>query len=239
MAFPTELSEAMVQCFATCFFHKYKMEDFLRTIGVDPALIQKHSGTMKSVWARAILWELGRSNSGCEVQRRVLTALCQLTNAPDNNAKLDRDAALAALSRLRDLAMRYRESLACAIFDTSDPLLDGLLDTARRKFLDSDLHDRREALEKLWDAWERLKTLESSDKQHSIRLLLDKVCNEPAFRRVLETEARALTEIGNSFMIRHSEIGRVPIQDDEHVDYLFHRMFALIRLILRQTGRGG
>ena len=32
----------------------------------------------------------------------------------------------------------------------------------------------KEALEKLWDAWERLKTLEAGDKKSSIKTLLDK-----------------------------------------------------------------
>jgi hypothetical protein len=31
-------------------------------------------------------------------------------------------------------------------------------------------------------------------------------------------------------MIRHVEINKVPIGDEEHVDFLFHRLFAMIRL---------
>jgi hypothetical protein len=161
-----------------------------------------------------------------------------LTNAPDANAKVNNSAFLAALDQLKNLAMRYRESLASAIFTTSDPILDDLLNTARNKFLNPDVHDRREALEKLWDAWERLKTLEAEDKKRSVGLLLDKASPDSRFRGVLESEAKALTDIGNSFMIRHTEVGKVPIRHHEHVDYLFHRMFDLIRLLLRTTGRG-
>jgi len=40
-------------------------------------------------------------------------------------------------------------------------------------------------------------------------------------------------------MIRHTEVGRTPIESPEQLDYLFHRLFALIRLVLRSTGRGG
>jgi hypothetical protein len=40
-------------------------------------------------------------------------------------------------------------------------------------------------------------------------------------------------------MIRHTEVNKVAVEDSEHVDYLFHRLFALIRLILRKSGRGG
>jgi hypothetical protein len=38
-------------------------------------------------------------------------------------------------------------------------------------------------------------------------------------------------------MIRHSEVNKVPIQKSHHVDYLFHRMFSLIRLLLVVRGK--
>ncbi|MFC0130687.1 hypothetical protein [Ralstonia solanacearum] len=47
-----------------------------------------------------------------------------------------------------------------------------------------------------------------------------------------------LTEIGNKFMIRHTETDKVPIVESAQVDYLFHRMFAFIRLVLMATARG-
>jgi len=37
-------------------------------------------------------------------------------------------------------------------------------------------------------------------------------------------------------MIRHNEVGRVPIERSEDIDYLFHRLFALMRLLLHATG---
>jgi hypothetical protein len=133
-----------------------------------------------------------------------------------------------------------REPVLHATFKTGNPLLDGLLQSAQSKFLSGNLELRKEALEKLWDAWERLKTLEpGKDKKDSVRALLDKVATEPAFRGSLEVEAKELTEIGNNFMIRHTEIGKIPITSAEQVEYLFHRMFALIRLVLRSTARGG
>ena len=131
------------------------------------------------------------------------------------------------------------DALAAAVFKTGDHPLDELLETARHKFLQPKPVLRREALEKLWDAWERLKTLEDTDKKKSIGLTLDKASTEPKFRALLEGEAKSLTEIGNSFMIRHTEVGKTEIDYNEHVDYLFHRMFAIIRLLLRATGRGG
>ena len=132
------------------------------------------------------------------------------------------------------------ETLAATVFQTGDPVLDELLEASRKKFLNRALDVRRESLEKLWDAWERLKTVEAgADKKASAKALLDKAAAEPYFRDKLELEAKELTQIGNTFMIRHAETDKVPVVDSAHVDYLFHRMFSIIRLLLRQSGRGG
>lgn len=125
------------------------------------------------------------------------------------------------------------ELLQCAVFRTGDTILETMLETARAKYLEPSLQVRLEALEKLWDAWERAKTFEDPEnKKRSVGILLDKASNEPNMRARLEREARELTEIGNQFMIRHTETNKTPITASEHVDYLFHRMFALLYLLL-------
>jgi hypothetical protein len=142
------------------------------------------------------------------------------------------------VSRLAPLVLD--EALGSAVFNSGDKDLDSLLENARHKFLSHDANVRKESLEKLWDAWERLKSIENpNDKKDSATKLLDRACAEPNFRQALESEARALTDIGNRFMIRHTEVDKIPIGDGEHVDYLFHRMFAMIRLLLRSTNRMG
>jgi len=126
------------------------------------------------------------------------------------------------------------EELRRATFETGDPTLDGLLEVARSKFLSPDPATRRDALEKLWDAWERLKSLEPGmDKKASAAVLLDKAADELNYRDVLEQEATALTKIGNRFRIRHSETTQVEIRTEDQVDYLFHRLLALILLLIR------
>jgi len=133
-----------------------------------------------------------------------------------------------------------REVLVQAVFRTGDGILDELLERARARFLSRDPAVRRESLETVWDAWERLKSLEGGrDKRESTERILNKASQEPRFRELLEAEARELTGIGNTFMIRHTEVGKIPIVDDEHIDFLFHRMFAAIRLLLRKSDRGG
>ena len=122
-------------------------------------------------------------------------------------------------------------------FNTGDQILNELLSTAREKFLNRDLKVRREAIEKLWDAWERLKSLSDPvDKKNSVKMLLDRVTTEPNLRDRVEVEARQLTEIGNNFFIRHTEVTKPAIADSHQVDYLFHRLFSFIRMILQAHG---
>ncbi len=104
-------------------------------------------------------------------------------------------------------------------FHTGDSHLDGLLETARAKFCDPDPIVRKEALEKLWDAWERIRSFrDPSDIQTSIRNILQEVAPEPNFRSRLNTEANELNSIGNNFMIRHARTSVTPISGHEQVD---------------------
>ena len=133
-----------------------------------------------------------------------------------------------------------RETLTSAIFQSEDQELNRLLELAREKFRDPDVNIRREAVEKLWDAWERLKTLEPGpNKKKQIEALLTKAIPQLEFRDRVNREAIALTNLGNDFAIRHTETNKVIISDSEYLDYLFHRLFALIQMLLRRTNRGG
>lgn len=129
------------------------------------------------------------------------------------------------------------EDLTRTVFNTGDRTLDNMLDECRAKFADRNPLVRREALERLWDAWERLKSLaDPNDKKRSVKIILDAITSEPSLRARLEAEATELNSIGNSHLIRHSEISQVPVIDVDQVDYLFHRLFAMIQLMLRKRG---
>ncbi|HAG76432.1 MAG: hypothetical protein HZC22_09200 [Rhodocyclales bacterium] len=129
------------------------------------------------------------------------------------------------------------EDLKRTIFRTGDRTLDNMLEECRTKFSDRNPLVRREALERLWDGWERLKSLaDPGDKKRSIKIILDATAAEPSLRARLEGEATELNSIGNSHLIRHSEVNQVPVIDVDQVDYLFHRLFAMIQLVLRKKG---
>ncbi len=67
-----------------------------------------------------------------------------------------------------------REALASSQFTSEDNELNRLLEAARDKFSRADFHIRYDALKDLWDAFERLKTLEPprDNKQKSSEALI-------------------------------------------------------------------
>jgi len=121
---------------------------------------------------------------------------------------------------------------------TGDALLDEMLRDAATKFLSKDEADRQTALEKLWDAFERLKTLEpGGNKKASAGRMLDLALPQSRLRDEIEAEFHTLTKIGNTFHVRHFEHDKEPLPSSAALDYLFFRLIAVIALVLRQTGR--
>lgn len=139
----------------------------------------------------------------------------------------------------RVLPQPIAETLGWVMFQTGDDETDRLLEAARLRFMSPKLEDRRDALEKLWDAFERLKTLEpGSNKKNQAEALLDRAASPGSgLRETLADEARLLTTIGNNFRIRHSETNQEAINRPEQLDWLFVRMFAFVRLVLKSSGR--
>lgn len=88
------------------------------------------------------------------------------------------------------------------------------------------------ATEKIWDAFERIKTYyQKFDKKESADKLLDAMSkNNAGFRSVLQDEFSALTKVGNEFRIRHHETNKKEICCDEHYDYLFTRCLSVLKL---------
>ncbi len=133
------------------------------------------------------------------------------------------------------------ESFKSTRFDTGDADTDRLLEQACRKILLPKEDDRRAALEKLWDAFERIKTLEpGSDKRCQANAMLELIAPPNSkFRDLVDKEASTLTNIGNSFCIRHFETSQENLTSPTHSEYLFWRLFVFIRLVLKESDRGG
>jgi hypothetical protein len=119
---------------------------------------------------------------------------------------------------------------------TGNDRLDELLVEARKLYASHRAGDRAVALERLWDAFERLKTVDlpGGDKKRSVQILLDHF--EPDWRPIIEVEMTALTNLGNEYEIRHLET-RAKALPESAGDYLFARMGALITELLKTSGR--
>lgn len=125
---------------------------------------------------------------------------------------------------------------------TGDTVLDEKLVDAVTRFRSRNVRERVDGLEKLWDAFERMKTLELEDRKQksaSIQQLIERATASSALREHLNEECRALTKIGNNFAIRHHEHGaeQLPTPIGTSIDYLFIRLLGLISYLLRQTDR--
>lgn len=88
------------------------------------------------------------------------------------------------------------------------------------------------AVEKLWDAFERLKTYYCSstmDKKKSVeKIVKDMGDGQQAYMELFEKEFRELTTIGNNFRIRHHKITKIDIRDKRHFEYFYKRCLSLI-----------
>ncbi|WP_099157560.1 AbiJ-NTD4 domain-containing protein [Virgibacillus ndiopensis] len=119
---------------------------------------------------------------------------------------------------------------------TKDDILNELLNSAIDNIRKPKEFERQIALEKIWDAFERIKTFYDDNpkkKKVSAQKLISNIAEgTPKFDVILESEFKALTDIGNEFQIRHFETSKIKINSMKQVDYLFYRMISLIDLCI-------
>lgn len=141
---------------------------------------------------------------------------------------------------LRDICFQLKD---CKIMHTEpqiqaeiprDSDLRDLIQQAeiRRKQVDST--SMQLALEKIWDAFEQLKTYYSSDKKISLQTIISRISptNTDLYNRIND-EFAELTKIGNTYKIRHFEKGKLDIPDDRIKEYFYMRCLAIINLVVK------
>lgn len=113
--------------------------------------------------------------------------------------------------------------------------LRDLLDQAIALHQRPDNAAHKDAMEKIWDALERLKTYYTSlDKKASASKIVNDMANsDSSFIELFSSEFKALTDIGNNYRIRHHETDKVDITDPRHYDYFFNRCLSLIALAIQ------
>lgn len=95
--------------------------------------------------------------------------------------------------------------------------------------------EKQLAVEKLWDAFERLKTYYVDlDKKSSAEKVINEISqNNDKFKELFQEEFIKLTTIGNKYRIRHHETDKIDITDLNYYEYFFQRCLALINLSLK------
>lgn len=125
------------------------------------------------------------------------------------------------------------DSLVDEVSQIEEPGLKELLECAISYHLSPDPSRQKDAVEKIWDALERIKTYYDSDKKNGVNLLLDKMTNNADYKKMLDEEFQNLTDIGNKFRIRHHETNKIDIDDIRYYDYLFNRCLSLLGLAIK------
>lgn len=112
-----------------------------------------------------------------------------------------------------------------------DSHLNNLIDQAKQSFVEG---NKQIALEKIWDALERTKSLTKGDKKQSVSAIITLLSDE-INSDFFNNEFKELTQIGNNYQIRHFEKGVQEIKDNRTKEYLFFRALGLIELILAKV----
>ena len=117
----------------------------------------------------------------------------------------------------------------------TEPGLKELVQQSTALYNSKIISDKQIAVEKIWDALERLKTYYSDlDKKNSSEKIINDISNQNAkYKELFSDEFLKLTKIGNDFRIRHHETNKIDIIDNNYYDYFFYRCYALIDLALK------
>lgn len=131
-----------------------------------------------------------------------------------------------------DIAEDYEENLEENDFfhplmlelNCVDKELLELVEKSRYLYYENNLQG---AVEKIWDALERSKTILNVDKKKGAKKLCE-LCAGDLDSDLFNNEYTTLTNIGNNYQIRHFETNKKAIEDEDTLKYLYFRAFALV-----------
>lgn len=136
--------------------------------------------------------------------------------------------------KLVDGKMMIQTTVAVKAVETQEPDLRELISIAETYFRKGDSESKQIALEKIWDALEKLKTYYLADKKRSIEMVIDKISKgDTKMADTFRNEFDYLTKFGNTHQIRHFETGKIAIKDVRMKEYWYMRCLALINLAIK------
>lgn len=145
--------------------------------------------------------------------------------------ELNSDCYIERIVENSPLSKEVEKSIITIQEDETRKLLQEAIDLHRSHYLEAP----RDAAEKIWDAFERLKTYYTSlNKKKSAEKIVNDMSNsEQPYADLFNAEFKALTDIGNQFRIRHHETDKIDVPDYRHYDYFFNRCLSLIALAIQ------
>jgi len=105
---PFEIKSALIEVCGRSFWYKQPLFDLFARAGIPEENYLKYEHEPKFKMARLLIDDLGRmGDEGWLLQRRLVTELCKLRTLPDSEVP-DKDAGLAALRKLKELAVEQK-----------------------------------------------------------------------------------------------------------------------------------
>ena len=242
--FEMELAE-MICGDNKCF--PYRSSFYLTKFFKDLGLNYERDGSTRRFWVRDVLLELDISQISFIVEKGLFKRKYFIEFAKKNNLIYDEylNNAIKEFKVFVDESLRTNDTIDLTsvldlnvnielLFDTKantkDEELNSLIQEAKERFLNPS--DKQIAVEKLWDAFERIKTYFGTNKKESSEELIDLIKGELDYK-FFQEEFLKLTYIGNNYRIRHHEKDKKEITETNNLKYLFFRMLALIDLCLK------
>ena len=230
--------------------YPYRSSHFLTKFFQNLGFDYTHDGSTRKIWVKNVLLQLNTEQITYLIQNGLFAKNAfknpgfrtnDTQDLPDDDFLKD---AIIDFARFIDDSLRFNETIDLdqildlnvnieLLFDqkpkTKDEALNNLIIEAKERFLKP--NDQNVAIEKLWDAFERIKTYYNRDKKKSTKRLITQMSTD-LDEDLLEKEFESLTKIGNTYRIRHHETDKKPISTSNQINYLFFRMLSLIDLAL-------
>lgn len=242
--FETELADFV--CGEANNSFPYRSSFFLTKFFTDLGFEYTHDGTTRRFWVKDVLLQMSIRELSLVIEKGLFNKRDFRKEAKKDNKDFEENYQNA----IREFKNLFNDSLSIdagvdlsylldfnvnaeLLFDkqvqTDDDELNKLIKEAKDRFFNP--KDKQIAIEKLWDAFERIKTYYEGNKKQSSEKLVS-IISENFNSDLLESEFQSLTKIGNEYRIRHHETDKKEIKEPKHMNYLFFRMLTLIDLCL-------
>jgi hypothetical protein len=242
--FETELADFV--CGEANNSFPYRSSYFLTKFFTDLGFEYTHDGTTRRFWVKDVLLQMSIRELSLVIEKGLFNKRDFRKEAKKDNKDFEENYQNA----IKEFKNLFNDSLSIdagvdlsylldfnvnaeLLFDkqvqTDDDELNKLIKDAKDRFFNP--KDKQIAIEKLWDAFERIKTYYEGNKKQSSEKLVS-IISKNFNSDLLESEFQSLTKIGNEYRIRHHETDKKEIAEPKHLNYLFFRMLTLIDLCL-------